>query len=227
MKSRVLLALGVLVVLSTSALAGIFKKAPKPNPKERVPELIIIVKTDKDESKRAAAAEELREYDPKAFPDIVPVLIDVLMNDPKPAVRAEAAQSLGKIRPVSMEAGWALEQALAKDPSMRVRLQARSSLLQYHWAGYRPPKDGPVIESKEPPLAPPPAQGPSLAPPAAQGPSPAPPSRLVPKPQSITPAGARPLAPSLLPTPTTEPPLLEPTPAAPRNDGPALDPPSF
>ena len=37
---------------------------------------------------------------------------------------------------------------------MRVRLQARSSLLQYHWAGYRSKKDdGPVLQSNEPPMA--------------------------------------------------------------------------
>ena len=89
----------------------------KPSPAERVPELIVIVKTDKDESKRAAAAEELRQYDPAANPDIVPVLIDVLMNDAKPAVRTEAAETLGKLRPVSQEAGWALEQAVESNHS--------------------------------------------------------------------------------------------------------------
>src|SRR5205085_8876672 len=112
---------------------------------------------DGDENKRARAAEELRQYDPAAFPDIVPVLIDVLVNDKKPAVRAEAAQSLGKLRPVSQQAGQALEYALTKDPSMRVRLQARSALMQYHWSGYRSAskKDAPPppLESKEPPPA--------------------------------------------------------------------------
>src|SRR5262249_24186660 len=125
--------------LARPAGAGIIfgRKGKKPpTPAERVPELIVTVKTDRDENKRAKAAEELRQYDPAAFKDIVPVLIDVLLNDKKPAVRAEAAQSLGKLRPVSQQAGMALEQALAKGPSMRVRLQARSSLLQYHWAGY-------------------------------------------------------------------------------------------
>lgn len=136
--------------------AGIFfgKKNKKPTPAERVPELLAIVKTDGAESKRAAAAQELRQYDPGQFPMIVPVLVDVLLTDSKPAVRAEAAQSLGKIRPISQPAGMALEQALASDTSMRVRLQARSSLLQYHWSGYRSVrKDEVVQQSKEPPLA--------------------------------------------------------------------------
>jgi hypothetical protein len=130
----VLMALGLLAI---PAPAGIlFGKKTKPNPSERVPELIVIVKTDTDESKRAAAAKELRQYDPAAFKDIVPVLIDVLMNDAKPSVRAEAADSLGDIRPVTKEAGWALEEARQKDASMRVRLAARYSLMQYHWHGY-------------------------------------------------------------------------------------------
>jgi hypothetical protein len=112
------------------------------------------VKNDGDESKRTAAAQELRQYDPGQFPMIVPVLVDVLLTDSKPGVRAEAAQSLGKMRPIAQQAGMALEQALASDSSMRVRLQARSSLLQYHWSGYRSVrKDELVPQTKEPPLA--------------------------------------------------------------------------
>jgi hypothetical protein len=142
---------------SIGSIGGFFGKKSKPNPKERVPELIAAIKTDGDENKRAAAAEELRQYDPAQNPEIVPVLIDVLINDKKPSVRAEAASTLGKMRPVSQSAGLALEQALAKDASMRVRLQARTSLLQYHWAGYRSvKKDEPLVGTKEPPLADPP-----------------------------------------------------------------------
>jgi hypothetical protein len=222
----------VLAAGSVPASAVIFgKKAPpKPDPKDRVSALIVTLKTDKDESKRAEAAEELRQYDPKAFADIVPVLIDVLINDPKPAVRTSAAQSLGKLRPVSLEVGWALEQALAKDPSMRVRLQARTSLLQYHWAGYKSPgKDGPVIESKEPPLAPAdrePTINPIPAPPPRIMPSPATPPKgkpvPPPPPVSSAPPSVRPLPsrPSLTPA---EPPLLQPAPpSTPRSEGPEL-----
>jgi hypothetical protein len=151
--SLVLVTVGLLAV---PAPAGIlFGKKTKPNPAERVPELIVIVKTDKDESKRASAAEELRQYDPTANPDIVPVLIDVLMNDPKPAVRVEAAESLGKLRPISQEAGWALEQAKEKDSSMRVRTKARYELLGYYWAGYHSDpkmKEGAVVNPKDVPM---------------------------------------------------------------------------
>ena len=198
MKCRLILALVLLPALAAPAAAGVFfgKKGKKPNPADRVPELLVTVKTDGDENKRARAAEELRQFDTAAHPEIVPILIDVLLNDKKTAVRAEAAQSLGKLRPVSQEAGQALEQALAKDPSMRVRLQARSALLQYHWSGYRSAskKDAPPpFESKEPPLAEP---GPSLAPPPTM---PAP-GRLTPQP-----------APTPVPVPALTPPPAGPS----------------
>src|SRR5450755_3752519 len=142
MMRRVALVLLLAPILAAPACAGIFfnKKPDKPNPAERVPELLKVVQADGDEDKRSAAAEELRDYDPAQFPDLVPALIDVLLNDKKPGVRAEAAQSLAKIRPVSDQVGLALEQSLAKDTSMRVRLQARSVLLQYRWSGWKDPE---------------------------------------------------------------------------------------
>lgn len=225
-----LIPLVLLPALASPSYAGIFfgKKPRKPTPAERVPELLAQVKSDGDESKRAAAAQELRQYDPGQFPMIVPVLVDVLLNDKKPVVRAEAAQSLGKIRPVSQQAGMALEQALSNDSSMRVRLQARSSLLQYHWSGYHNTrKDDLVPQTKEPPLAddkaPPiisttttlPATTTPLAPQQADG------SRSM--------SGYRPVPPAplpVVPVPSsgTEPPLA---PSAPSGNpaGPELSPP--
>ena len=214
------LALASLAAPSTASLGSLFGKKNKPNPAERVPELILLVKTDKDESKRAAAAGELRQYDPAAFKDIVPVLIDVLLNDPKPSVRCEAAESLGKIRPISNEAGWALEQALAKDGSMRVRLSARYALMGYHWAGYhgqkgkdapapgkdaakgpapaRPKNGAPAGETAPPPLFSEPQPGPRLVPRPA-------PKAVVPP--AITTRGVTPpLPPVIGPGPVLEPP---------------------
>src|SRR5438045_1169020 len=81
---------------------------------------------------------DLREFARHAFPEIVPALIDVLKHDQKAAVRAEAAQTLGKIRPLSQEAGVALEEAVS-DPSWRVRWQARPALRAYRSSGYRGP----------------------------------------------------------------------------------------
>jgi hypothetical protein len=229
------------------ATAGfLFGKKTKPTPAEYVPELIKTLKTDGDEHKRSSAAEELRQYDPAQFPDMVPALVDALMNDKKPGVRAEAAQSLGKLRPVNTAAGLALEQAQAKDGSMRVRLQARSSLLQYRWAGY--PLKGkeesqPPAQSKEPPLAPEP-------PATVAAPTAAPAPRLTPVPAATTslPSSPRPLpvgtpvkrsvpVPAPAPVPAAGPPLaatatppstpfsLGKTTKTPEETGPELTPP--
>jgi hypothetical protein len=152
---RTVLILLLVFLTSSSVSAGIFfnRRSSKVKPEERVPQLLVIVKTDGDEHKRASAAEELRNYDPVAFPALVPVLIDVLLTDKRSAVRAEAAQSLGRLRPVYADVGRALEHAVANDPSLRVRLQARSSLLQYQWAGYRKGNKGKGVQTTEPPLA--------------------------------------------------------------------------
>jgi hypothetical protein len=228
---RTLLVLPLLAALPLSASAGLFfgKKATKPDPATRVPELIAIVKTDGDENKRAAAAEELRQYDPATQHEIVPILMDVLLHDAKPSVRAEAAQSLGKLRPISQEAGWALEQAVAKDTSMRVRLQARSSLLMYHIAGYHSAKveEAPTGQPKETPPAGqpvPPVVKTTPAPPARTPPVAG--NRLVPVPmQSPEPPLAAPLPvrpPALTPVPAPVP----KTPPAPVEEGPSLIPPA-
>ena len=61
---------------------------------------------------------------------------------------------MGKVRPLSSQAAYALEQAVANDVSTRVRLTARTALWQYHLAGFRgsnPPPAGP--QTNEPPLA--------------------------------------------------------------------------
>lgn len=152
-----LVPLVLLPALAGPSYAGIFfgRKNKKPTPAERVPELLAQVKNDGDESKRAAAAQELRHYDTGQFPMIVPMLIDALLSDREPGVRAAAAQSLGKIRPISQQAGMALEYARANDSSLRVQLLARSALLQYYWNGYRSmqKEDRLLTQTKEPPLA--------------------------------------------------------------------------
>jgi hypothetical protein len=147
-----------MTTLAVPAPAGIFfNRKPKPKPEERVPELVVTVKTDQDEHKRASAAGELRQYDPTTFKEIVPILVDVLKNDPQTSVRLEAASSLSHIRPVSQEAGVALEYAAAKDSALRVRMQAKKSLFYYRLSGYRSPKKNDLIkpngDSPEPPLA--------------------------------------------------------------------------
>jgi hypothetical protein len=146
-------ALLLAALLAAPSHAGIiFGRKPAPvDPRTRVPELLNVLKSDKDAAKRSKAAEELKNFDAAAFPDIVPALIRALNEDPQPGVRIDAAQSLGKIRPVSQAAGEALENALEKDPSMRVRIQTRAILLQYNWAGYRTAKKEAIPLATEPP----------------------------------------------------------------------------
>src|SRR5207248_9308794 len=106
---QTLLVLPVLLACAMPAQAQLFFKKKGPVPAQRVPELILTLKTDTDERKRAVAAEELRDYDTKTFTEIVPTLVDVLANDKKQGVRLEALNSLARLRPVTQAAGHALE----------------------------------------------------------------------------------------------------------------------
>jgi hypothetical protein len=189
---RILGALLVLVALGSASPAQaqwIFAKKAKANPIQRVPELILIVKTDADERKRVNAAEELREYDTTVFAEIVPVLADVLKNDKKQAVRSEALSSLVKIRPATALASHAIEEAAAKDDVLRIRLAAKAALPKYHLALSMTKKTEPTTVKKttaEPPLfTPPPAAlgtGLPTSPPAASSdyPRPLPPGLATP-----------------------------------------------
>ena len=246
-RCRVVFALIVVAVLPMSVSAGIlFKKTPKPRPEDRVPELLGILKTEKDEHKRASAAEEIRQYDTAMFPDIIAVLADVVISDPSSSVRAEAADSLGRLRPATQQAGQALEQALAKDGSMKVRMQARYALLQLHWGGYRSSAKEPPLTTKEMPAkevkSPPPIQTPikpqtgpkfgETPPPPLAPPSdpPSPPKAdpsAPPKADPSAPPKALPKGPPSAPPAPTEPPVSKAPPqSSPTSDqGPELTPP--
>lgn len=153
---RLMMALMVVASLgwSTTVQAGPFRKSG-PDPEVHVPALINVLKNDKDEKRRANAANDLGEFDGKNFPDILNALVDAMNNDPSSTVRAEAAESIGNIRPISTKAGYALEQAINNDKSISVRLAARTSLLQYRILGYfggaKP--DATVAQTAEPPIA--------------------------------------------------------------------------
>jgi hypothetical protein len=217
----VLFGLTLAVALPGAVSAGIFSHKPKPS-SQRATELIGILRSDPDEKKRTAAADELGSYDLKTYPEIVPPLLQAL-NDQSADVRHQTVQTLGKLRPVSPEIGQALEQTLANDSSSKVRMQARTTLWSYHIAGYRSPKNpaqdggpmlpnqakqptqpmqpnqptGPMISTtQEPPLADrAPAQFP-VSPPAPPTPAPV---RLVPAPvvQPAAPPKLQPPAPAV------------------------------
>ncbi|MCS6851052.1 MAG: HEAT repeat domain-containing protein [Gemmataceae bacterium] len=234
---RTILVVVVHAMVVLPAWAGIFfNKKPKTDPAQRVQELIVIVKTDASDKRREEAARELRNFDGKSHPEVTAILIDVLMNDCKANVRAEAAESLGKLRPVTPEAGWALQQAAANDPSLKVRWQARTALIQCQLSGLKMPKvDGPALPATPgggPPVIVEP--GARLAPTPAPGGDPVPPVVVPTSPRSPGSAPATPVVPSsrpskpLRPVPapaptTTEPPLLPSGPAI--DQGPVLTPP--
>ena len=97
----------------------------------------------------------MQHFEVNEFPAIVPALIEALDREPKTGVRLEVVHTLGKLRPVSLPAGQALEKAASHDGSIRVRLQARTTLMWYHLAGYNGAKtpDAPVTtKGVEPPL---------------------------------------------------------------------------
>ncbi len=197
---------------SASAQLQLFGKRPKVDPKTRVPELLGKVKGEKDERQRVAAAAELRQYDGTAFPEIAFVLMDVLQNDGATNVRLEAAVSLARLRPSTGEAQKALQLASTKDSSLRVRMQAKTSLMFYHVSNTPPSKgepQGPIL-----PKTPAPAPAPTVTP--TQG------TELILPPVSVPrplPNGPRQPA---TPTQTAEPPLLQPIP--PSQQGPILTP---
>jgi hypothetical protein len=216
---RRLLVAGLLLVVpawAAPAQAQFFKRASRPSPTQRVPELIYTVKADTDERKRASAADELQNFDARTYAEIVPVLVDVAQNDPKASVRQEALSSLARIRPVSPAAGQALERAAAQDDSWRIRLQAKSALVKYHLAGYSSAgktdaAGAPVrnVTTAEPPLADPPG---TAAPPLAT-PTPAPTQAAPQFPAAAFPAQSVPLRPA--PTPSAPPVSQRSTPPPP------------
>jgi hypothetical protein len=154
----------VLLILAWCSAPGsaraVLKKPANVNPNVRVPQLIQMLRTDRDAAKRSDAAEELSEYDAKSFPEIATALIDSLQNDPESSVRMESASALGSLRPISQQAGFALEQAITMDSSMGVRMTARRALWQYYLLGYRPGRqtNKNFEQTEEPPLADPPAK---------------------------------------------------------------------
>ena len=146
----------LLAAFTSEGRAGPFKRPNKPDPAEHVPDLIKTLKNDPNERKRAEAAEELREYDLRTFPDIMPTLIEALANDGSASVRYDAVNSIGKLRPISQQGGYAIEQAAANDSSIRVRAAAKAHLV--YWIsvnGFRPGRvpENKLNQTEEPPLA--------------------------------------------------------------------------
>ncbi|GIW78983.1 MAG: hypothetical protein KatS3mg105_0790 [Gemmatales bacterium] len=246
---RQIVAVVMLALVAETAFAGIFfNRRPKSRPMS-VNNLVQILKGDSNERRRAYAAEQIQSEDAQQNAELIPVLIDRALHDDSVNVRIEAVRALGRIRPISEQIGWALEQA-TRDRSWRVQWNARTALWSYRMNGYRRGSGQPSaspggISTGEPPLAVPieetsPAKNTGEEQSIAVPPPPPVPrsfgSRLMPK-ISRTPLTnaepTRPLLtgrpesvagpPNLQPIPNAEPPLAVEPPRA--TQGPALVPP--
>lgn len=211
-----MIALAVLVAWAPLAPAradfprlNIFRKKPKEEAPQRAKQLIDTLRTDPDAEKRKTAAEELRDHDPRNFTEIVPSLIGALQRDPSPEVRAVAADTIGRLKPVVQPAGVALEQTVVTDPVESVRKAAQKALWDYHLNGYR--SAGANLahpETAEPPIARPRMQANRPAPVVLPAPMP------IPTATATAPVAPKPVQPGLRYTETAEPPLAPPRPNA-------------
>ncbi len=212
----------VVLLGGSFASAGLFSKKPKPNPADLVFQNLKTLQNDPKSGRREDAAEELREFDPQMYPEIIPALIEALQKDSDSGVRKAAAKSLGRLRPESLEVAQALGQARANDSAMTVRLQARASLM-----GYRPPQPPAPPPVPEPRKGPTPQEMrlrpvplPSMPAPAPVAPAPVAPAPVAPAPRPLTrPPAEGNAGPVLIPALPNIP--VEPV----RSEGPALAPP--
>ncbi|MBA4066531.1 MAG: hypothetical protein C0501_23070 [Isosphaera sp.] len=179
--TRTRLASAVLAALAVAAPAlgdGPSARTPTPPDPARVRVLANVLRTDPDEKACRSAVGELAAADPRANPDVMPALLAALKRDAA-AVRAAAAEAIGRFRAVFPVAGQALEAAADTDPSPAVRAVARQALWQYHLNGYRGTRggDGLAASTAEPPLARPraPVEPPAaIVPTGVSAPAPAP-----------------------------------------------------
>lgn len=246
-----LAALATLALMLPGAEAGIFfNRKEKPAPAVQVMEFLKTLRNNPNAGERADAAEALRDFDAQAFPEIVPALINALQHDSSSSVRKQAAESLGKIKPTSVEAEQALEQAESQDDAILVRWKARTALLGYR---VQQPAAGPARQAVAPPPQPAPARPQVAMPPPQPAPPPvirvipaqspaitAQPTKQMPSPARETPKPAGSPSPPPPSAPAETGPILQPrraTPASlsrpvakpsppPASDGPILIPPS-
>ena len=171
MRPAVLIVFVIISIVSPTARAddkgrfGLAKLNPfrkKEDPAAKPRQLAEVLRTDPDEKKRKAAADELRETDAKLVPEVLPVLVASLRQDPSSAVRTAVAESIGKLKPVSPNAGVVLEAAAANDPNEAVRKAAQDSLWAYQANGYRSQSVSATGPTAEPPRAAPRVPTPAL-----------------------------------------------------------------
>jgi len=239
---RLVLVVAVLPSLAVPSSAGIFfnRKSRQQNQGDKVQALIQTARSDRSERRREAAVEELREYDPNMYPEIIPLLIEKVQNDPSSDVRQEAAASLGKLRVATPQANMALQQAQSNDSSRSVRKEAKKWLANIK-NQIMPNEQGngqgnPVVTTEEPPLAGP--HDPVIVRQPPRTVNSVPTSRPVVRPSGpvtgpeLPAPNAGPTLPRPLPKGPTQPPLVPSStpdlvkpPALPSSEGPEVQPP--
>ncbi|MFO0936958.1 MAG: HEAT repeat domain-containing protein [Gemmataceae bacterium] len=125
----------------------------KADPAAKVKQLTETLRTDPDEKKRKGAAEELQETEAKLVPEVIPVLIASIRQDPSATVRASVAETIGKLKPVTASVGAVLETSASNDPSDVVRRAAQTALVAYQANGYRSTQPLSTAQTNEPPFA--------------------------------------------------------------------------
>jgi hypothetical protein len=154
--TRILFAVVALAGLVTPVAAGWDGTSlfPRKRPDQsRVRYLVELLRSEPDAKKQKAAVNELADADPRVFPEVIPSLIAALKKDAA-AVRASAAEVIGKFKTTFPLAGAALESAAETDPDASVRAAAKQALWDYHLNGYRSAKSvGGIVQTMEPPLA--------------------------------------------------------------------------
>src|SRR5579871_4533057 len=130
-----------LVIFNTTASAGlIFNRHPKQpdnSQQQMSQDPVSVLRNDTDERHRLSAVQSLSHTDLKQSPQAGVALIDALLKDPSPNVRAASADALSKVRPMAVQIGMALEQAAGSDTAPAVRSAADRSLAAYVHAGYK------------------------------------------------------------------------------------------
>ncbi|MCZ2342083.1 MAG: HEAT repeat domain-containing protein [Bacteroidales bacterium] len=135
---------------------GLFKRKQKEEPvAPPTQHYVTTLQSDPDEQKRLMAASGLANADPRVDAAVIPTLIHSLQRDPSPLVRSQAAEVIGKLKPIYLHAGLALQTAAQSDPTDMVRKASKAALWEYHLAGYRPAAGigGRNEQTPEPPIA--------------------------------------------------------------------------
>jgi len=105
------------------------QQPPKPEPAQRVKQLVVSLQSDPDVTHRKAAVDELRAADARGTAEVLAALASSLQRDPSPAVRSAVAEALGEAKSGSVAA--VLAEVEKSDPDASVRAAAKTALWRH------------------------------------------------------------------------------------------------